>query len=194
LYVVAIDAGGLTGGLTVDEQSAIDTILLTHYHFDHIRYLPFIGLPALESSRQIAIHCTQLVYDALLKSILNEVVWLNLFRPVPGGASAAFAHRRVSAGIPFAVKQYEILPLDNRHHPVPVIAYQLTGPDGRRLLYTGDTGPGIRDVPQALTDGYSTYRGLGLGLPGARRLMDEFAIVSEPDRGTTVTMTKWRNR
>jgi serine/threonine-protein kinase RsbT len=42
-----------------------------------------------------------------------------------------------------------------------------------------------------LTDGYSTYAGLGLGLPGARRLMDEFAVVSERDRGTTVTMTKW---
>lgn len=55
-----------------------------------------------------------------------------------------------------------------------------------------DTGPGIDDIEQALTDGYSTYRGLGLGLPGARRLMDEFAVVSEPGRGTTVSMTKWR--
>ena len=43
-----------------------------------------------------------------------------------------------------------------------------------------DTGPGIPDVDQALADGYSTYEGLGLGLPGLRRLMDEFAIVSEP--------------
>lgn len=55
-----------------------------------------------------------------------------------------------------------------------------------------DAGPGIEDVEQALSDGYSTYDGLGLGLPGARRLMDEFAVVSEPGRGTTVTMTKWR--
>ena len=55
-----------------------------------------------------------------------------------------------------------------------------------------DKGPGIADVDQALTDGFSTYRGLGLGLPGARRLMDEFAVLSEPGRGTTVTMTKWK--
>jgi anti-sigma regulatory factor (Ser/Thr protein kinase) len=54
-----------------------------------------------------------------------------------------------------------------------------------------DTGPGIADVQKAPKDGYSTYNGLGLGLPGARRLMDEFAIVSELGRGTTVTMTKW---
>jgi len=56
-----------------------------------------------------------------------------------------------------------------------------------------DAGPGIPDLPQALRDGYSTYRGLGLGLPGARRLMDEFDIVTEVGKGTTVTMTKWRS-
>jgi serine/threonine-protein kinase RsbT len=57
-----------------------------------------------------------------------------------------------------------------------------------------DTGPGIPDVDQAMANGYSTYAGLGLGLPGARRLVDEFAIVSEPGRGTTVTMTTWLKR
>jgi serine/threonine-protein kinase RsbT len=57
-----------------------------------------------------------------------------------------------------------------------------------------DTGPGIPDVEQALRDGYSTYDGLGLGLPGARRLMDEFAVESEAGHGTTVSMTKWFDR
>jgi RNA polymerase sigma factor (sigma-70 family) len=55
-----------------------------------------------------------------------------------------------------------------------------------------DVGPGIADVERAVQDGYSTYGGLGLGLPGARRLMDEFEIISEVGKGTTVTMTKWR--
>jgi len=55
-----------------------------------------------------------------------------------------------------------------------------------------DSGPGIPDIDQALADGYSTYNGLGLGLPGARRLMDEFTLTSEIHVGTTVTMTKWR--
>lgn len=54
-----------------------------------------------------------------------------------------------------------------------------------------DTGPGIPDVDLAMKDGFSTYAGLGLGLPGARRLMDEFNLVSEPGHGTTVSMTKW---
>jgi serine/threonine-protein kinase RsbT len=54
-----------------------------------------------------------------------------------------------------------------------------------------DQGPGISDVELAMQDGYSTGRSLGLGLPGARRLMDEFDIQSRPGEGTTVTMTKW---
>jgi len=61
---------------------------------------------------------------------------------------------------------------------------------GIRIVAT-DAGPGIGDVERALADGYSTYDGLGLGLPGARRLMDEFTISSDPDQGTTVVMTKW---
>jgi RNA polymerase sigma factor (sigma-70 family) len=73
------------------------------------------------------------------------------------------------------------------------IVVEIVEQDGRRgvQVVARDTGPGIADVAQALTDGYSTYAGLGLGLPGARRLMDEFAVVSEKGRGTTVTMTKW---
>jgi serine/threonine-protein kinase RsbT len=55
-----------------------------------------------------------------------------------------------------------------------------------------DRGPGIRDIQRAMLDGYSTSGGLGLGLPGARRLMDEFEVVSVVGEGTTVRMTKWR--
>ena len=51
--------------------------------------------------------------------------------------------------------------------------------------------PGIADPEEALQDGYSTYHGLGLGLPGAKRLMDRFHLMSIPGDGTTVTMEKW---
>ncbi len=55
-----------------------------------------------------------------------------------------------------------------------------------------DHGPGIADIEQAMQDGFSTGKSLGLGLPGARRLMDDFEITSELGKGTTVTMRKWR--
>lgn len=57
-----------------------------------------------------------------------------------------------------------------------------------------DAGNGIIDIERALTEGYTTYGGLGLGLPGSKRLMDEFEVTSEVGRGTTVTMTKWHRR
>ena len=59
-------------------------------------------------------------------------------------------------------------------------------------LVAHDTGPGIPDIPQALRDGFSTSGSLGLGLPGVKRLVDEFAIVSEVNHGTTVTAKKWK--
>ena len=62
---------------------------------------------------------------------------------------------------------------------------------GIRLTFT-DEGPGIPDIEKALTDGYSTGTGLGLGLSGARRLSNEFEISSQPGEGTRVMITRWR--
>jgi anti-sigma regulatory factor (Ser/Thr protein kinase) len=62
------------------------------------------------------------------------------------------------------------------------------------IVVARDEGPGIRDTETVVQNGSPTRGGLGLGLPGARRLMDEFALESEVGRGTTVTMTKWRRR
>jgi serine/threonine-protein kinase RsbT len=66
--------------------------------------------------------------------------------------------------------------------------------DGHRGIevVARDEGPGIEQIDRAMEDGYTTGRGLGLGLPGARRLMDEFEITSMPGAGTTVVMRKWQ--
>jgi serine/threonine-protein kinase RsbT len=60
------------------------------------------------------------------------------------------------------------------------------------MVVARDKGPGIASIEQALRDGYSTSGSLGLGLPGVRRLVDEFEIVSEIGQGTTVTVRKWK--
>ena len=62
---------------------------------------------------------------------------------------------------------------------------------GVRLIFS-DEGPGIADIRLAMTDGYTTADGLGLGLGGAKRLSNEFAIASEPGKGTTVTLVRWK--
>jgi serine/threonine-protein kinase RsbT len=65
-----------------------------------------------------------------------------------------------------------------------------TGKPGVRIGFADD-GPGITDIDQALTDGWTSGGGLGLGLSGARRLVDEFELTSKPGRGTSVIVVKW---
>jgi serine/threonine-protein kinase RsbT len=74
-----------------------------------------------------------------------------------------------------------------------LIAQPTSSPHGRaglRLIFE-DTGPGIADIEAAMRDGYSTSKGLGKGLPGSRRLVDEFSIDSAPGRGTRITVVRW---
>ena len=83
-----------------------------------------------------------------------------------------------------------------------IVAYARRGQITLRMLnglnrrgisvMASDDGPGIPDIHQALRDGFSTSGSLGLGLPGVRRLMDEFEIASQPGRGTRVAVKKWR--
>ena len=65
------------------------------------------------------------------------------------------------------------------------------GRRGLRLTFT-DQGPGIADVDKALTDGYTTGNGLGLGLSGAKRLSNEFSIDTKPGAGTKITLARWK--
>lgn len=64
--------------------------------------------------------------------------------------------------------------------------------NGVRVTFS-DTGPGIADIKEAMRDGFSTGKSLGLGLPGAKRLVNDFDIKSTVGKGTIVTITKWKN-
>jgi serine/threonine-protein kinase RsbT len=68
--------------------------------------------------------------------------------------------------------------------------------DHRRglVIVARDQGPGIADLERAMEDGFSTSGGLGLGLPGVKRLMDSFDIVSHAGKGTTVQISKWKRK
>lgn len=77
-----------------------------------------------------------------------------------------------------------------RRGEVTIATVRDDGRTGVRVV-ARDVGPGIPDIPRALEEGYTTYDGLGLGLPGCRRIVDDFDIRSTVGEGTTVTMTKW---
>lgn len=83
--------------------------------------------------------------------------------------------------------------IDGRGEVLIEVVRDGRGRQGVRVV-ASDNGPGIEDLERALTDGYTTGGGLGLGLPGARRLVDEFDIDTGPGRGTTVTLIKWAQR
>lgn len=73
---------------------------------------------------------------------------------------------------------------------VTITLRQKLGRPGIELVFT-DQGPGIANLAEAMQDGFSTGKGLGLGLPGTQRLMDEFHIESSPGEGTTVMIAQW---
>ena len=142
---IAIDAGGLANSLSLVQQQKIKSILITHHHFDHVADLPFVGLAALEIAGQIEVIASQLVYDVLRAHLLNNVLWLDLFNG-PVHERPSLIHRLITPQSEFQVGDYRVLAIENRHHAVPVTAYQFTSHTGKKLLYTGDTGPGINDI------------------------------------------------
>ncbi|HEX9579716.1 MAG TPA: anti-sigma regulatory factor [Gemmatimonadales bacterium] len=109
--------------------------------------------------------------------------------------------RRLASGLSFSPSDLTVIAAAISEVARNIVAYAgrgeialtLVEKNGRRgvVVIARDEGPGIMDVTLALQDGFSTSGSLGLGLPGARRLVDEFEIDSRVGRGTVVTMRKW---
>jgi serine/threonine-protein kinase RsbT len=74
------------------------------------------------------------------------------------------------------------------------IEWEVVAQDGKKglQLTVSDEGPGIEDLPLAMKDGWTTGGGLGMGLPGTKRLVNDFKITSKPGAGTTVVVTRWK--
>ena len=75
-----------------------------------------------------------------------------------------------------------------------ILTWEIMSENGRQglRLKVSDEGPGIKDLALAMKDGWTSGTGLGLGLPGAKRLVNDFEISSQPGVGTTVTVTRWK--
>jgi len=109
--------------------------------------------------------------------------------------------RALAGGIGFSSTEQTIIALAISEIARNILSYAQRGgvsiseldAAGRRgiLIVARDDGPGIADVELAMRDGYSTAKSLGVGLPGAKRVMDEFELESALGKGTTITMKKW---
>ncbi len=116
--------------------------------------------------------------------------------------TARLRGREMAAALHFSSSELTLIATAISEVTRNILSYAGTGELDLRLVRRGrqegvsiiarDRGPGIADLFSAMQDGYSTSGGLGLGLPGSKRLMDEFDVASEVGKGTTVTMTKWK--
>lgn len=137
---LAIDAGALTSSLSLKDQEKIQTILLTHAHFDHIKDIPLLALNSYRMNKSIDIYALPSVISAIKNHLLNGQIFPELHE-IPGEKPTVRFHRIV----PFRqqkVKQYQVVSVPV-NHAVNAVGYQVTDIEGKTFFYTADTGPGL---------------------------------------------------
>ncbi len=145
---LAVDAGGLTSSLSWDEQLALQAILLTHQHYDHVRDVPCAVVPFFRTHRNIVVYAIQSVCETLTTHLLNGEFYPN-FLALPAG-SPALTLSVVQPDTALTVLGYRVLPVQ-MNHPVPTVGYQITSPEGNTLFFGGDSGPGLQNCWQKVS-------------------------------------------
>ncbi len=139
---LAIDAGSLATALTLKEQQRLKAVLLSHQHYDHIRDIPALGMSFLVARKSVTVATTRAVYDVLTTHLLNNIVYPSFFERPPEKPVLRF--QELTPGREADVAGYKVLPL-TVNHAVPTVGYQVAAPDGQKLFYTADTGPGLAE-------------------------------------------------
>ena len=137
---LAIDAGSLTSGLTLEEQDSVEAILITHHHFDHCRDLLTFGLNTRGHTTNV--YACPEVLESLSANLVNGAIYPDHTRSPAGRPSLRF--NVFGPGEENRVGSYTALPMRVPHGP-PTYGFQVTGPESRRFFYSGDTGPGFSE-------------------------------------------------
>jgi ribonuclease BN (tRNA processing enzyme) len=147
---LAVDAGGLSDGLTIAEQLSIKGILLSHIHYDHTRDIPNISMTfsseisLFKHKVQLNIFTSEAVKEAILKHYMNGVIYGNFTeRPAE---SPAVKINVIQPGKRADVAGYSVLPLTVDHRGVPTTAFEITDATGTTIFFTADTGPGLAEI------------------------------------------------
>ena len=146
--VLAMDAGGLTASLPFSAQLKLKAILLTHHHYDHIRDIPVLAMNLFLRFSSINVYSTQEVYDALATHLLNGNIYPNFLEQPQQDPTIRFTVME-----PYQTRQvegYSIMSTKS-NHSIPTVGYQVTSPDGKKVFYTGDTGPDLTDCWQYIS-------------------------------------------
>jgi len=143
--VLALDAGGLTSSLSFEEQLRLKAILLTHQHYDHIRDIPLIAMNLFLRKAKIDVYSISVVRDALSSYLLNDSLYPKFLEKSEGKKTIRF--HTIEPYRVIQIEGYSVLPVPMAHS-VPAVGYQVTSSDGKSVLYTGDTGPGLSNLWQ----------------------------------------------
>jgi cAMP phosphodiesterase len=136
--LMALDAGGLTSGLTMTEQERIQAILLSHRHYDHARDIPILSLATFHNDVTLNVYALEDALEALRTHLLDGSMYPDFTR-MPSPARPKLRLTPVEPGTEFHLLDYRVLPLAVRHGETPAVGYHLTSSSGKALFYTGDT-------------------------------------------------------
>lgn len=146
--VLAVDAGALTGKLSLKEQQNLKAVLLTHQHYDHVKDIPMLGMNLFLQGKTTEMYTTQHVYDILKAQLSNITLYPDFTEFPPGKPVLHF--NAVEHGRTENIAGYGILPV-KVNHSVPTVGYQVTSPDGKKVFITSDTGPGLEECWQQVS-------------------------------------------
>ena len=141
--VLAFDAGALTSSLSQAEQQRLKAVMITHQHYDHMRDIPALGINFSLHGTSLDIYGAKAVYDVLAAHLLNDVVYPNFFNKPETKPSLRFTE--MEPGKAMTVAGYSVLNVPVTH-AFPTTGYQITAADGKKLFYSGDTGPSLADT------------------------------------------------
>jgi ribonuclease BN (tRNA processing enzyme) len=135
-----LDAGTVCTQLTQPEQQAVETILVTHSHLDHIREIPVLAdnLITLGTGKSIVVAATAATLAALRNHLMNGILWPD-FTALPSGERPVVRYRELEPETEVELEGYLVTPIPV-NHPVPAVGYLLRK-DSHAWIYTGDTGP-----------------------------------------------------
>ncbi len=137
---LALDCGGLTSGLTFEEQGRIKTVLLTHHHYDHIRDLPLLAMNLFLQEKSADVYAT----SDVLRAVASHLMDGELYPDFTGRPESAPTIRfnEIKPDTEAKIGDYRVMPVAV-NHAIPATGYYLKAAYGRSLFYTGDTGPGL---------------------------------------------------
>ncbi len=138
---LALDAGGLTSGLSLEQQTGIKAILLTHQHFDHVKDVVSIGLKNAHQPA-IQVYASEIVLKILSEHLINGILYPD-FTKWPSPENPSLKLNPVKPFAPFAVLDYSVLALPT-NHAVPTTGFSVSD-SKKTLFYTGDTSSGLRE-------------------------------------------------